>query len=131
MRNPHTGQLRGVTRDELRELLAAQGVPKRHVAFKCPVCGTVQSAHSLILAGAGDEPKDVADVLGFSCVGRFTHRKPAGEAEPDTGCDWTLGGLFRLHTLEVVVDGKPVPCFEPASPEEAQALYRLHTEGEG
>lgn len=36
------------------------------------------------------------------------------------GCNWTLGGLLRIHELEV----QTVPWFRVASPEEAQALMR-------
>jgi hypothetical protein len=39
----------------------------------------------------------------MSCEGRYTK---------GVGCDWTLGGLFRIHTLEVVREGDVVPCFE-------------------
>ena len=48
--------------------------------------------------------------LAFSCIGRYA----AG-----VGCDWTLGGLFSIHTLEVVFpDGKTRPVFEfaPGAP---------------
>jgi hypothetical protein len=46
-----------------------------------------------------------------------------GEKAPDgKPCNWTLGGLFRTHTLEVVTpDGKKHPRFEVATPEQAQA----------
>ena len=37
-------------------------------------------------------------------------------------CNWTLGGLFALHKLEVVTpDGEKHPRFELATPAEAQA----------
>ena len=41
---------------------------------------------------------------------------------PKQGCDWTLGGMFQLHKLEVVTeDGEHYPRFEPCTPEEAQS----------
>ena len=65
--------------------------------FVCPNCGCEQTANDLIDAGAGGGDLDaVGRLLAFSCVGRFTDEK---------GCDWTLGGLFRIHRLEV--DGRP------------------------
>lgn len=115
--------------DEFRARCQAQGVrSSEHLAFKCPICGTVQSATSLIRAiGAGATFEAVRDQLGFSCVGRFT---AAGPHQPDTppgrGCDWTLGGLFRLHKLEVIHMGQHVMHFAFATPEEAQALQAKH-----
>ena len=119
-----------ITIPEFHARLKAQGV-KRHedFAFKCPMCGTVQSGQSLISAGAGSGFEAVEKYVGFSCVGRFTgagapRKKPDGKP-----CDWTLGGFFRLHKLEVVDEnGELHPRFEIASPEEAQALAAFHLE---
>lgn len=89
----------------------------------CVICGTVQSMHTLIEAGAGKTEDDVEKYLGFSCVGRFMGRGGHKKGDPPgKGCDWTLGGLFRLHKLEVESEGKWHPRFEVASPEQAQAL---------
>lgn len=113
-----------VSREQIpmREFLArlqAQGVPPEHYAYKCVRCGHVQSAASLaryIPAG------DAINAAYFSCEGRFAK---------GNGCDWTLGGLFQIHKLEVLAEDKDdvvvgmlrtVPVFEPASPEEAQGL---------
>jgi hypothetical protein len=107
---------------EFRAALQAQGVPREHLAFRCPMCKTIQSAHDLITAGAGDDLDAVQQYLGFSCVGRFTGAGSPSQASPGSGCNWTLGGLFRMHELEVITeDGKHHPHFEPATPEEAQA----------
>ena len=101
--------------------LKAQGMADRaDLAFVCPACGTVQSARDLIAAGAGLDFDDVERILTFSCVGRF-----AGNKQPirkgGGPCDWTLGGLLKIHTLEVVdADGKAHPSFETASPQQAQ-----------
>jgi hypothetical protein len=101
-----------VTLDEFQTAIKAQGVPIEHVALKCPICKTIQSGTDLIAAGAGNDFDAVEKYLGFSCVGRFTQ---------SAGCDWTLGGLFQLHELEVVTpDGKKHPRFELATPEEAR-----------
>lgn len=122
--------MRTITVEQFHAELRAQGVSgSERLAFKCPVCATVQSAADLIAAGAGADFDAVEKYLGYSCVGRFTNagpfRKSKGDV-PGRGCDWTLGGLFRLHTLEVTTpDGKAHARFEPASPAEAQAHAAL------
>lgn len=112
--------------DEFRMRLKAQAVSSRtHAAVKCPMCATVQSIQSFICAGT--EPEQAEKFIGFSCVGRVTGA-PAPRKEPDgEPCNWTLGGLFRMHDLEVVdEDGTKHPHFVIASPEEAQALEAEH-----
>lgn len=124
-----------ITIEQLHERFKAQGASSReHIAVKCPVCGTVQSMASLAKAGA---PADrIENVIGFSCEGRFSNAGPwpsdkrKGKSfdarRAVRGCDWTLGGLFRIHTLEVInAEGVPQPTFEVASADEAQALERL------
>lgn len=110
-----------MTLDEFHAALKAQGVPREHLALKCPVCKTVQSMRDLATAGVAEDKVDT--FFGFSCVGRFTNAGPKQKDEPPgRGCDWTLGGLFQIHELEVVTpDGKRHPTFAPATPEEAQA----------
>lgn len=115
--------------------LKAQAVSAReHIAFKCVNCGTVQSMASLTKAGC--DPAKVENNVGFSCEGRFSNSGPWPSDKNTTekakvrrkirGCDWTLGGLFRLHKLEVIdADGKAQPMFEIATPDEAQQLERL------
>ena len=108
--------------------LKAQGVPRRHLALICPACGTAQSMHSLIAAGAGATEDEVEKYVGFSCVGRWTEAPAADFANKPpkyggSGCDWTLGGLLGIHELEVATpDGEVHPRFVPATAEQAQAL---------
>lgn len=111
------------TLEEYHAGLKAQGVPIEHVALKCPMCHTIQSAQDLIAAGAGKNMDEVEKYLGFSCFGRWTHQKPPPkEKGTQHGCNWTLGGLFQCHDLEVVTpDGKKHPRFELATQAEAQA----------
>lgn len=107
---------------ELHMRMKAQGVSAReHIAFKCPICSTVQSMASLVHWGA---PADkVENYIGFSCEGRFSGAGPYVDGSANRGCDWTLGGLFKMHTLEVVLpDGKVQPSFALASADEARAL---------
>lgn len=119
--------MKTLTLQEFHAALQAQGVDSReHFAVKCPMCGTVQSAADLIAAGAGTDFEAVEAYLGFSCVGRFTGGGSPRKESDGRPCDWTLGGLFKLHKLEVVLpDGRAFPTFEPATPEEAQAHKAL------
>ena len=128
--------MKTLTIPEFHAAIKAQGAPSREdVAFRCVMCGTVQSMRSLADAGAGVDPEKY---VGFSCEGRFRGAGPAKSdrkpASPDVrGCDWTLGGLFNVHTTEVVDDdGKRHPRFELATTEEAAALFLAMTKsGEG
>jgi hypothetical protein len=107
---------------EFHAALKAQGVPRDDLAMRCPMCGTVQSARDLIEAGAGADFDAVERFMGFSCVGRFTGAASPRSKPDGKPCDWTLGGLFRTHKLEVVTpDGRRHPRFDVASPEEARA----------
>jgi len=121
--------MRTITVEEFQVELRAQGVRSHeHFAFKCVMCGTVQSAQDLIKAGVGKSFDEVEKYLGFSCAGRWTNAGPHKKgAKPGAFCNWTLGGLFTIHRLEVVTpDGDKHPRFEPASPEEAQIHQSLH-----
>jgi hypothetical protein len=95
-----------VTYKEFLEMIKLQKRDRREdITFECPRCGTVQSGQELIDAGVGKTFEDVQPYLGFSCIGRFTK---------DKGCNWTLGGLFQIHKIEVITDdGEIYPCFEP------------------
>lgn len=112
-----------ITVAELHARLQAQGVKRREdFALVCPMCRTVQTGQDLIDAGAGATFDEVEKYLGFSCIGRFTGA-PTPRIEPDgKPCNWTLGGLFQTHELEILADdGTTSPIFEPATPEQAQA----------
>lgn len=112
-----------MTVEQFGDALRDQGVATEDVCFRCPLCGTIQSAQDLIDAGAGKNLDEVEKYLAFSCVGRLTHGKPPPkEKGTQEGCDWTLGGLFTFHKLTVVTpDGEKHPRFEVCTPEEAQA----------
>lgn len=110
--------------DEFHARLKAQGVADRlDLAFRCPMCTTVQSMRTLIAAEAGATAAEVERFVGFACVGRWTGagspdpKQPAGQ-----GCNWTLGGLFQTHRLQVVTDEGLRPTFEVATAEEASEL---------
>ncbi len=109
--------------DEFKAALLAQGVSSHlHFAFKCPMCNTVQSAADLVAAGAGADFDTVERYLAFSCVGRFTGAGAPRKLPDGKPCNWTLGGLFAMHKLEVLTpDGKKHARFELATGEEARA----------
>lgn len=83
--------------------------------FQCVRCGHVQTGRDFMEAGLSKE--DAKARMYFSCIGRVN----GGES----GCDWSLGGLFQLHTLEVVDEEGVMPVFEFApnapAPEPATA----------
>jgi hypothetical protein len=90
------------------------------IVFRCPMCATLQTARDLITAGAGADFDAVEKYLGFSCVGRFTDAGSPRKSPDGKPCNWTLGGLFSLHRMEVVTpDAKAHPRFELATREEA------------
>jgi len=114
--------MRTITIEQFKSELKNQGVPHENLAFKCPMCHTIQSGRDLIAAGAGKTFDEIERYLAFSCVGRFTnagHHKKG--TPPGRGCDWTLGGLFTIHVLEVETEGgEKHPRFELATPDEAK-----------
>lgn len=119
-------KVKTISIDDFRAGLKAQGVSDRtHSAVKCPMCKTVQSIHSFVCAGT--EPEMAENYIGFSCVGRVTGAEGPRKEPDGKPCNWTVGGLFRLHELEVITkDGEHHPHFDLASPEEAQALEASH-----
>jgi hypothetical protein len=115
--------MKRMTVDEFHAAFKAQGaVSPLDIVLVCPACGTPQSARDFLLADQGKTFEEIERLLGWSCIGRFTGA-PAPRAKPDgKPCNWTLGGLLKLHTLEVIDDDGVVHMrFEPASPEVAQA----------
>lgn len=111
----HGADMKTMTLAEFHASMKSQGVPIGSVTFRCPMCGTLQSANALIAAGAGETLKDVEGYLGFSCVGRWTGQGAHLDSNPPGhGCDWTLGGLMKIHELEVIDDdGNRQPRFMP------------------
>jgi len=94
-----------MTLDEFLAAIKSQNKDILDVTFQCPRCKTLQSANDLIAAGAGKNLDEVERYLAFSCIGRFDKSK---------GCDWTLGGVFQFHELEVIDShGKVHPRFLP------------------
>lgn len=116
--------MRSLTLEQFQTELKAQGVRSHeHFAFRCVMCGTIQSGNDLIAAGAGKTFDDVERFLGFSCVGRWTNAGPhKKDNPPGRGCDWTLGGLLTFSDLVITTpDGEQHARFELATPTEARA----------
>jgi len=77
------------------------GDDPRKWEFRCVRCGNVQS-HASVTA-RNPQIGHVWRWISYACEGRHTD---------GVGCDWSLGGLFRIHTREVVDDGQePAPVF--------------------
>lgn len=116
--------MKTLTLSEFHAQAKTQNVMRDDVAFVCPMCGTIQSSRLLISEGVGACYDTVKTIIGFNCVGRYTGKgSPNEEKGKGHGCNWSLGGLLQVHELEVITpDGKYVPCFELATPEQAQEL---------
>ena len=67
------------------------GEDSKNWKFVCPMCKTEQTPKDLIDTGMTED--EMQGYIGFSCIGRFNNKL--------TGCDWTLGGLFQIHTVEI------------------------------
>jgi hypothetical protein len=74
-----------MTIPEFHATIRAQGVPNRHIAFKCVMCGKIQSMADFV--AAGKTPASAERLIAFSCIGRVTGGEPAGskEATPEKG----------------------------------------------
>lgn len=79
------------------------GVNRLQWRFVCPRCGLVQTAQDFL--DADMEIDQVDRLIAFSCLGRVLDGK---------GCDWSLGGFFQIHTVEVYdkADGTSFPAFD-------------------
>lgn len=74
----------------------------KKVNFICVRCKQKQCVNDFLNAGISKEVTE--GQIGFSCIGRSVE---------GIGCDWSLGGLFSIHTLEIESDdGKIHPSFE-------------------
>lgn len=80
--------------------------------WRCVACGHVQSAHEVRARNPDLNWANLAGWIYFSCEGRHNAA---------VGCNWTLGGLLTIHTLEVDKgDGRlPTPAFEFADDPDA------------
>jgi len=80
------------------------GENPNHWKFRCPACGHVQSMQGMLDRNPDLKPGDIEGRVYFSCEGRLTE---------GVGCDWSLGGLLKMHALEVFdADGVKHNIFE-------------------
>lgn len=78
------------------------GKDLREWRFVCPRCQTEQTMNDLLKLMDKDE---VVKFIAYSCIGRFEGS--------DKGCDWTLGGFFKIHEMMIIdKDGKEHPHFK-------------------
>ena len=99
-----------LTLEEYVSALKSQNVDMNDATVQCPKCKTLQSISDLLNSGACKNVDEAMKYFGFSCIGRYDNKK---------GCDWTLGGLFQFHELEILYpDGSIGPRFIPISAEQ-------------
>lgn len=103
---PANIQTRRLTSAQFQHMLAMQKVPSWHYAFKCPRCGTVHSYETLKRAGMGASEQTLEPHIGCTCP----------------SCEWTLYPPVPGSAVAPIVVYQEMSYFEPASPEEAQAL---------
>lgn len=114
--------MKTMTIDDLHMACIEQANENLQVAFKCPMCGCLQTGQDFIDAGAATNSDQAMGYAGFSCLGRFTKAEGPRKKPDGKRCNWTLGGLFQMHKLEVVTqDGQSHPHFELATKAEADA----------
>lgn len=77
------------------------GPDKEKWAFRCPRCGNIQTIKDFLDHGIDNAESRVY----FSCIGRYVK---------GIGCDWTLGGLFKINKTSVIKDAQVFPVFEMA-----------------
>lgn len=86
--------------------------------LKCVSCGHVQSITSILKNNPKLEKKDVVDWFFMSCEGRVNGKGidafkiQKGDDFSKDGCNWTLGGLFEIHEVEVTRNGVMFPIFD-------------------
>lgn len=74
--------------------------------FKCVQCGETQTAKDFHDAGLTQD--EAMSRAYFSCIGRLIKGR---------GCDWSLGGLLKFHSVEVLdEEGHLRPVFDFANP---------------
>lgn len=101
----------------LAEGKARFGENTRKWRFVCPICKHVQSMESVLAMREDMTPSEAEGYVYFSCEGRFApgSGKAFGKTVPDPkiGCDYTLGGLFKIARVEVVTpEARILPVFE-------------------
>lgn len=76
--------------DEAMKLESEKAGGFKKINFICPKCKTPQSYNDFKKEGI--DSGVIMKVLAFSCIGRHSRSK---------GCNWSLGGWFQIHEVEV------------------------------
>jgi len=96
------------------------GRDPRKWKFVCPMCNKVQSVQDFLNLKERMDEDTIRGHIGFSCIGTFNGRGTEilfndNNEKSKHGCNYTLGGLFQIHTIEIKDnDGKTHPRFELA-----------------
>jgi hypothetical protein len=86
----------------LQDLSEKFGKDPKGWKFICPACKSIQCGQDFIDAGI----EDFNGKVYSNCIGRYVKGK---------GCDWSLGGLLKMHNKVVVKDMQIFPVFETAN----------------
>ena len=78
--------------------------------FKCANCGHVQCAEDFKKLGMTSE--EISGVVHFSCIGRWMKGTQGTLGNKKQPCDYTLGGLLPLNTIQVKRDDDIFKVFE-------------------
>lgn len=87
--------------DWLAECEKRFGKDSKKWAFICPSCGNIQTIQDFL----DNNIENPEAKIYTNCIGRYVGGK---------GCDWTLGGLFKIHKELVIQNGNPIPVFQMA-----------------
>ena len=90
-------------REWINEAIELFGKDSKNWSFVCPSCGHIQSIKSVLEHNPSLDLKDVQNWIHYNCEGRYNE---------GNGCNWTLGGLFHIHKIEIIYNGKNIPSFE-------------------
>ncbi|HBZ67561.1 MAG TPA: hypothetical protein DEO70_12055 [Bacteroidales bacterium] len=100
--------------DWISALKARFGDDPKLWAFKCPACGNIQTIQDFLDHNIETPEKKVY----FNCIGRYIN---------GIGCNWSLGGLLKIHTCTVIKDAQPFPVFKMATIDESEERNKALT----
>ncbi len=87
--------------DWINELKNRFGDDAKKWSFKCPSCGEIQNTQDFI----DNNIESPENKVYINCIGRYIKNR---------GCNWTLGGLFKINKISVLKEGQVFPVFEMA-----------------
>ena len=81
------------------------GPDSKNWKFVCPVCGHVQSIKDFEEQTELSR-EEIEQVIGFSCIGRWTGKLLESNVKLGGPCNYAGGGLFKLNPIEVDHEGE-------------------------